>query len=198
MNSKLHAPLTRSIAALALALGWAMESQATAVSLTPSAPAIAAIGDTITLDLGITGVADLYAFNFSLQFDPGVLQLSGLTEGSALGLAGTTFFVAGAFDNVGGLLELTGNTLIGAIPGFTGNGTLATISFTAVGGGTSAVALNDVLLLDSSFGIITSSVSSATVEVAGEGTVPEPATYALVISALAAMTLARRQQAAAS
>lgn len=195
MFSRHRAPLARTMATLVLSFGGTLNALAAPIALTPAAPPLANIGDTITFDLRVTGVTDLYAFNFSLAFDPTVVNLSGLTEGPALGTAGTTFFVAGAFDNVSGLLDLSGDTLIGAISGFSGDGVLATITFNAVGGGVSAISLNDVLLLDSAFAMIDSTSSSATVQVAGGVTVPEPATYALVMSALAAMSLARRKPA---
>ena len=108
--------LTQLMVSLVVCLGLTAQAQGTVVmSLVPSAPPLAAIGDTISFNLSITGATDLYAFQFSLMFDPTVVTLASLVEGAALGTAGTTFFVPGAFDNISGLLELTGDSLIAIV-----------------------------------------------------------------------------------
>ncbi|WP_200226404.1 cohesin domain-containing protein [Rubrivivax gelatinosus] len=182
--------IVRRVWACVFALGLPVAAHATAVTLTPTGPTTVAVGETITFDLGISDAVDLFAFQFSLQFDPAIVQGLTLSEGPALGTAGTTFFIAGAFDNLSGLLELTGSSLIGAIPGFSGSGVLASLTFSALGPGTSAIELGDVLLLDSSFTIAEATLASSAVVVA-EQAVPEPATLALVLTALAAAASTR-------
>lgn len=181
------------ILGLAVMLGLPRAVSAAVVTLMPSST-LASIGDSLQFDLSITGVTDLYAFNFSLAFDPMVINGVSLSEGPALGTAGTTFFIPGDFDNSNGLLSLTGGLLIGAVPGFTGNGIFASIVFSAIGAGISGVTLNDVILLNSSLGLIPATVNSAVVQVGVGGTVPEPGSLLLVASALALAVWGVRQR----
>lgn len=163
-------------------------------ALTPSSTTIAA-GSTFSLDLVGTDLADLYAFQFALSFDPAIVHVLGVTEGPALPTAGTTFFVPGAADNVAGMLALSGDTLIGPIPGFTGGGTLASISFAAVAGGTTSISFSDVLTLSSAFDVGVPTLESANVAVTGTSPVPEPSTTLLMAIGLGAVAgFARRRR----
>lgn len=163
-------------------------------ALTPSSTTIAA-GSTFSLDLVGTDLADLYAFQFALSFDPAIVHVLGVTEGPALPTAGTTFFVPGAADNVAGMLALSGDTLIGPIPGFTGSGTLASISFAAVAGGTTSISFSDVLTLSSAFDVGVPTLESANVAVTGTSPVPEPSTTLLMAIGLGAVAgFARRRR----
>ena len=180
-----------SASAMALSLGV----QATpVVSLQPSTDAHT-VGDSFSVKLSGTGLTDVYAFQFALNFTSGVLGVSGVSEGDALSSVNTTFFVPGAADNGAGTLELSGNTLIGAVSGFSGDGWLASIDFQALGVGVGSVQLTDVLLLDSLL---------SSVDVAGQdarfviespgGTVPLPSSLSLAALGLcAAVVLSRRR-----
>lgn len=186
--------LTKSVATFLLGVGMTMQAHATSVQLTPSS-VMASIGDTAIFDLSISDVTDLYGFQFSLKFDPNLVNIMGLTEGPALSTSGTTFYAPGAFDNLGGALELTGNTLIGAIGGFTGNGVLASISLKAIGVGVGDISINDLFLLDSSLSEITSTSSFASIEVqSATASVPEPPAYTLMLVALPFMVWMRRRK----
>jgi adhesin HecA-like repeat protein len=124
---------------------------------------------------------DLYAFEFELGFaDPLILSATGVTEGPFLPSGGTTVFVAGTIDNSQGTVSPTGDTLIGLIPGVSGTGTLATITFDALTIGSTNITLFDVALLDSSLTPIDSNtVFRGRVEIRVD-IVPEPATGVLV------------------
>jgi hypothetical protein len=108
------------------------------------------IGDTFEVDVNATGITDLYAFQFDLTFDPTILEADSVTEGAFLPSGGTTFFIPGTIDNVGGDISANADTLIGAISGVTGDGTLAEFDFTALADGTSAISFANNILLDSS------------------------------------------------
>ncbi len=74
----------------------------------------------------MTDVSDLYAFQFDLAFDPTILELQSISEGTFLPGAGSTNFFPGTIDNTGGTATATADSLVGAIPGASGSGTLAT------------------------------------------------------------------------
>ena len=85
------------------------------------------------MDVDISGVSDLYAYQFDFLFGAATVSASSETEGSFLLGGGPTFFIPGAVDNVGGSVTATANTLISAISGVDGSGTLVVLQFTGAG-----------------------------------------------------------------
>jgi opacity protein-like surface antigen len=157
-----------------------------------ASPSPVAQGSSVSLSVLIADVIDLYGFQFSLSFNPALLQATSVSEGSFLGTGGSTFFGAGSINNTTGTIDFTFDTLQGAVPGVSGAGTLASISFSAVGAGTTSLTFGDVLLLNSSLADITTTVTNGSLTVTP---VPEPATYVLFALGLAAV--ARRRMMAA-
>ena len=123
------------------------------------------LGQIFSVDIDITNVTDLYAFQFDLEFAPGVLSAVAVTEGGFLPSGGTTAFVPGTIDNFGGSITSTGDSLIGMIPGVNDSGVLATVDFLAVGVGISPITLSNELLLDSRLDIIEDTTAGGTVTV---------------------------------
>jgi len=161
------------------------------ISLTVS-PSPAAIGNTVLVNVVISGAVDLYAYQFSLLFNPAVLQATTSTEGGFLPTAGTTFFVPGTVNNSLGAVNFTAGTLLGVLPGATGNGTLATLRFNATAIGTSTLGFRDVLLLDSENLGITPQLQSGVVSV-----VPEASTWLMFGLGLAGVAGLTRRRATA-
>jgi PEP-CTERM motif/Cohesin domain len=121
---------------------------------------------TFSIDVVITDVTDLFAFQFNLGFDPNIISAMSVTEGVFLQSEGPTFFVPGFIDNTAGSIALVSDTLLGVFPGVTGTGVLASVEFTPVTEGFIGVPLNIiVILLDSKLQVIRQ--------------VPEPSTYLL-------------------
>jgi hypothetical protein len=149
------------------------------VSVFPSASTVNP-GDTVIAYINVTGVVDLYGFQFDLNFNPAIIAAGSVSEGPFLGLGGFTFFIAGNIDNVGGSITNTADTLLGPVPGVNGDGTLATAQFTAIAAGQISLGVSNVLLVDSQGNPIS--------------TVPEPATLALaVVGAAWLIFVARRK-----
>jgi hypothetical protein len=89
-------------------------------------------------------------------------------------------FFGGSIDNIGGSITFVADSLIGAGLGAHGSGILTTISFTALGVGSSAVSLFNVSAFDSfGEGIAVTSTNSA-VNVGASTVVPEPTPLVLL------------------
>jgi hypothetical protein len=158
--------------------------------LSVPSPTTVTPGDTFTVDVNISGAADLYAFQLDLAFDPTLLEATSVSEGSFLdgGVPGITFFVPGTIDNTGGTVSFNADSLIGPPPGVTGDGTLLVFDFTALNPGTSALSIENELLVDSGGNLITDTKSGGSVTVEG-GTqaVPEPSSLLLLLVGVVAL-----------
>jgi hypothetical protein len=147
------------------------------------------VGQTFSVNVSIANAVDLYALQFDIGFDPSVLSANTVTEGPLLATGGTTFFIEGGIDNLAGTIANTADTLVGIVPGVTGSGLLATVSFKAIAAGTSPITIFNVTLLDSSFsGVAPTTVGAAATVSAGVA--PEPG--ALVLLCAGWLALRRR------
>lgn len=141
-------------------------------------------GQFVIVDVDIDTVSDLYGWQFDLSFDPSILSALAVTEGSFLTSGGTTFFVGGAIDNVGGTITFNADILIGAIAGVSGSGQLAEFQFQTLSEGTSPLTLANVSLLDSGLNSISATTTDGSASV-----VPEPSSTVLTILALSMFLL---------
>ncbi|HTP32285.1 MAG TPA: cohesin domain-containing protein [Candidatus Acidoferrales bacterium] len=145
-----------------------------------------------SLPVSITGASDVYAFQFDLAFDPYILTLLSISEGSFLPTGGPTTFVPGTIDNTVGTAANTADTLTGPVPGATGDGVLADFEFEATGAGTSPITLSNGILLDSSLSGIPFMTSPGSVTVPA---VPEPPGLTWIGAlGLAGLLLVRRRR----
>jgi general secretion pathway protein D len=145
-----------------------------------------------TLPVSIADASDLYAFQFDLAFDPSILQLLSISEGSFLPSAGSTIFIPGDIDNIGGNAISNADTLVGDIPGASGDGDLVDFTFQAIGPGATSLALSNGLLFDSNFNDIPFTTADGSVTVSGSP-VPEPAGLSWIgCLAVTGMLLAKR------
>jgi hypothetical protein len=175
------------------ASAWAASpawAQTVSIAATPD-PAVA--GSPVSLQVLVNGITDLYGFQFSLSFNPSVLQFTSGSEGSFLPAGGGTTFGIGGFDNTLGKVNFVFDTLNGSVPGVSGNGLLATLNFNAVAQGSSTLTFSDVVFLNSSLGDITVSAQNRVLNV-----VPEPASYALMALGVAGLLGLRRARGASA
>lgn len=181
-------------AAFIVFTGCAIADSGAVVSLQPASSTISS-GGTATIDVDISGVSDLYAYQFDVLFGAATASATSETEGSFLLGGGTTFFVPGTIDNVGGSIAATADTLIGAISGVDGSGTLVVLEFTGLAPGTTSIDLANVTLLDSNFNSIDFTAEDASLTVQGGVTpAPEPSGVFLVGLGLAALIGTRRRK----
>jgi Cohesin domain len=139
--------------------------------------ASANIGDLVTATLNIAGVSDLYAYQADLDFNPGLLQATSVNEGTFLPSGGTTLFLPGTIDNTLGAITNNADTLLGAVSGVNGSGSLLIATFDATASGPVNVTFSNLLLLDSSLNPITNTIT------------PEPSTrLPMAILALGTVT----------
>lgn len=189
IDDKISRGLLAVILAGASASTWA---QATTVSMTAS-PNPVVQGSPLSVNVRIANVSDLYGFQFTLSFNPAVLRALTVTEGAFLPGGGSTFFSAGTIDNTVGRVSFVFDSLVGAIPGVSGNGTLASFSFATIGVGSSVLSFSDTLLLNSALLDIPASFQPLTVSVSP---IPEPASVAMFALGLAGLAAFARRRAA--
>lgn len=188
----------RLSAALLAFSAWAAPALAATPQVTfVAAPSPAQQGSPLDISVLIAGVADLYAYNFSISFDASLLQVTSIDTGSFLAAGGSTTGDTGLVDNTAGTISFAYNSLIGAIPGVSGNGTLLTVHLNAIGTGTSPLTFvaADTTFLDSNLSTITVQTVDSSVQVAAA--VPEPESYLMLAAGLAGLALWRRRQQAA-
>ena len=104
-----------------------------------------AVGDTLTLHLNVENVDDLGGWQADLTFDPKVLKAVSVTEGAFLKPEDAeTFFAKGSIKNpLGKITGIKSLQLDG--PDVTGLGRLLSVTFTAIGAGTSEITLDNFL-----------------------------------------------------
>jgi hypothetical protein len=137
----------------------------TVLSILPASTSVTA-GDNFNLNVAISGVSDLYGYQFDLQFDPSMFAAVSSSEGSFLQSGGPTFFIPGVNDNVNGTIAATANTLVSAVPGVSGSGDLVDFTFQALRSGMGSITASGMEFIDSTFNEIDLHATGASVSVA--------------------------------
>ena len=88
-----------------------------------------------TVELKATSITNLKGYSVTLSYDPTLISLQEVTEGPFLSEKGKTFFYATEDENT----ILIDNALLGTDLSISGEGTLATLSFTCLKAGSASI-----------------------------------------------------------
>ena len=155
--------------------------------------ASARLGDSFEIAVSISSVdagTGLGAWQFDLAFDPTILQATSVDEGPFLSSSGGSLFGAGVIDNVSGLISLVTDAYVDLPPLPSGAGVLATVHFSAIGLGHTALTPSNVFLdfADTGFSTLSGDVTVL------RAAVPEPGTLSLSGLGIALLALIRRRK----
>lgn len=140
--------------------GFSLSTEATQVE----------VDDTFTLHLRAENITDLAGWQADIRFDPTVLKVDSVTEGSFLRQGGgRTYFRRGTIDNTTGRIKGV-NSLRISEGGVNGKGTLLSVRFTAIANGESRVSLRNFQAGSSTGETITTTPPEILITVAA----PEP------------------------
>lgn len=132
------------------------------VSVDPST-SMAKVGQPFVISIKIFDVIDLYGWEFKLRWNSSLLDAHNITEGAFLKGGGNTFFVSKINNTLGYML--VDCTLVGNVPGVSGNGILATVNFYANQFGECLLDLYDTKLVNSLEQAITHTATDGTVKI---------------------------------
>lgn len=126
-----------------------------------------ALGADLTLQVMVDHVTSLGGLQFTLEFNPAVLRVDGMTLGGFLTGSGRSFTLMGPLiDNNAGTATLAAYS-IGATPVLSGSGTLASVRLHARAAGHSALTFSGVQFTDPQGQALRVSPSDGVVEVRG-------------------------------
>jgi hypothetical protein len=118
--------------------------------------------DDFTINVTISSVIDLHSWALNMTFNQTQMECLSFEEGSFLKQVGLTTFTPPIIDNPAGTIR-GANCTTNFLPGVSGSGTLANVTFHCKSGGKSALTLSYTRLLNSTKGEITHSVANGSV-----------------------------------
>jgi hypothetical protein len=144
------------------------------VSITHSTTQLssAKVGSIIEVPLTVENIQNLFGWNLNLTWNPQVLNLTDIKEGSFLSNAGSTMFLWGPSISMStrnqGYINCTSCFLLDDTSA-SGNGVLATLSFQVLNAGTSPISIEGTVLFNPSplgdIQYITATLNSGTITI---------------------------------
>ena len=179
--------LTASLSAIAHAQ--------TTVFLDPASLKVGAVGDSFTVSVTTSDVANLYAYEFQLFYNSAVMNGTQVLQGSFLQSSGSAIFkvlnFTDHYDSTQGFVSII-CTLTGNVPGVSGSGVLAAIEFKSLAlADSAALHLASVELYDSNDSLIPNTEVNGTVTIVPEFT-SVVAFFALIAASLFAVLVQKR------
>ncbi len=123
------------------------------------------VNQTFVANISVSGVSDLYGWEFKLGYNTSLLDLVNITEGSFFNNIRDTYFVPKNISTDGYILA--GCTSLRNVAGVSGNGTLATVEFRSRALGSCALDMYDTKLVDSAKQLMNHSEIDGTVTASG-------------------------------
>lgn len=127
---------------IAVALAGSARADTTTIAVYPAQLEVD-VGESYVINITVTDVDDLFLCMFRLKWNNSVLQLNSIVEGPFIKQGGSTAFMTDPLSiddiNADGKINEATCTLLGPMPGVSGNGTIATLNFTALAVGTTAI-----------------------------------------------------------
>jgi hypothetical protein len=123
------------------------------------------VNQTLQVAMSVSGVSDVYGWEFKLGYNNSLLELVTVNEGSFLNGSRDTYFVPKNMSADG--YVLAGCTSLRNVAGVSGNGTLATVEFRAKKLGSCTLDLYDSKLVNSAKQLVSHSETDGTVTASG-------------------------------
>jgi len=123
------------------------------------------VNQTFEVTINVSGVSDLYGWEFKLGYNTSLLEMVNTVEGSFLNGSKDTYFVPKVMSTDGYILA--GCTSLRNVAGVNGNGTLATVEFRAKTLGSCSLDLYDTKLVNSAKQLVEHSEIDGTVTASG-------------------------------
>lgn len=103
--------------------------------------------NSFSVDINIINGTDVMSYDFTLNFDPSIIEATSVIEGTYLSSVGPTTVVITQIDNTAGFVRF--GVALMTPPGANGNGTLAIVTFHVLSLGASSLTFSGVSLTDS-------------------------------------------------
>ena len=123
-----------------------------------------AVGSTFTVNVNLTGGQNVFSVPVQLLYNPRVVQLLNVSNGTMLSQDGQTVALVNRDDSMVGILQLTASRPPGA-PGISGDGSVFTLTFQARAPGQSTLSINRAVVKNAAMQNVPASGSQAIVTV---------------------------------
>jgi hypothetical protein len=121
-------------------------------------------GQDFTVNVSVSKVADLYAWQIALSWNPSLLNVTSVTEGPMLKSSGNSTFFSPLVNNAAGNLSALCTRVLSfgsSVTGVSGDGTLMTVQFEVIGSGACDLNLYDTQLFNSKDSAISYTVQNS-------------------------------------
>jgi len=114
----------------------------TVVYMDPASGTVKSVGEMFTVQVKIDNGSDIFAIPFDINYDPNVLEVTGLREGAYLRKDGGQTTFLNSIDKAAGKITV-GLTRLGRIGGVSGSGAIMSVEFKALRRGTASLSFTN-------------------------------------------------------
>jgi hypothetical protein len=123
------------------------------IHIEPALRAVKSVGETFTVQVKIDNGSNIFAVPLNIEYDPGILEITSLHEGSYLKKDGSQTSFLTSVDRDRGKITV-GLARLGHIGGVSGSGTLMSMAFKALRSGTALLSFADGKPVDSELNVL--------------------------------------------